>query len=253
MSSRLPLLTLSSYFSESQRSGVQEHVLQFENLLTMLQYRKTYEVSLKFIKQGMKVLDWGCGNGHFSYFLTRQKIDTTGFSFDTTPIFLEKEPLFHFVKGDTQEPAALPFADSTFEIVFSIGVLEHVYETGGSEERSLQEIRRVLKSGGRFLCFHLPNRFQWVEPVGKLFGLTEHFHHRKYTRKNIQQLAERTGLQIEEIGRYNYFPRNQLRFLPVWFKQNNMILHIFEFMEGVFSRLLPWFCTNYYFVAKVKK
>jgi SAM-dependent methyltransferase len=253
MSSRLPLSTVLSYFTESQRIGVQEHVLQFENLLTMLQYRKTYEVALHSIKRGMKVLDWGCGNGHFSYFLTHQKIDTTGFSFDMIPIFLEHEPLFHFAQGDPNEPTTLPFADSTFDIVFSIGVLEHVYETGGSEERSLQEFRRVLKSGCRFLCFHFPNKYQWVEPLGKFLGFAEHFHHRKYTHRNIQQLAQQIGFQIEEIGRYNFFPRNQLRFFPAWFKQNTLVIHLFEFMEWLFSRLFPWFCTNYYFIARVKK
>jgi ubiquinone/menaquinone biosynthesis C-methylase UbiE len=253
MSSRLPLSTALSFFIESQRIGVQEHVLQYENLLTMLQYRKTYEVTLRFMKRGMKVLDWGCGNGHFSYFLTHQNIDTTGFSFDAAPIILKQESFFHFVQGDIHKPTTLPFADSTFDAVFSIGVLEHVYESGGSEERSLQEIRRVLKSGSHFLCFHFPNKYQWVEPVGKFFGVSEHFHHRKYTHKNIHQLAERSGFQIEEMGRYNFFPRNQLRLLPVWFKQNTLVLHLFEWMEGLFSRFLPWFCTNYYFIARVKK
>jgi ubiquinone/menaquinone biosynthesis C-methylase UbiE len=253
MSSRLPLSVASSYFLESQRVGIQDHVFQYENFLTMLQYRKPHEVTLRCLTQGMKVLDWGCGNGHFSYFLTRQNMDTTGFSFDAAPIILKQEPLFHFVQGDTHEPSKLPFADSTFDIVFSIGVLELVFEVGGSEERSLQEIHRVLKPGGHFLCFHFPNKYQWVEPFGKIFGLTEHFHLRKYTQKNIQQLAKRSDFQIEEIGRYNIFPRNQLRFLPVGFKQNILVIHLFEFMEGLFSRLLPWICTNYYFVAQVKR
>ena len=253
MSSRLPISTVSEYFIESQKGGLQEHVLQFENILTMLQYRKTYEVALKYIKQGMKVLDWGCGNGHFAYFLTKQKIDTTGYSFLTDPVILENQPLFHFIQGDSKDPATLPFADSTFDIVFSIGVLEHVYETGGSEERSLQEIRRVIKPGGRFLCFHFPNKHQWVEPLGKLLGLTEYFHLRKYTRRDIQQFAESIGFDIEEIGRYNFFPRNQLRFLPAKLKQNNSVIYLFEFIDGLFSRLFPWLCTNYYFVAKVKK
>jgi ubiquinone/menaquinone biosynthesis C-methylase UbiE len=253
MSSRLPLSTAWSFFIESKRNGIQEHVLQFENFLTMLQYRKPYEVTLRCMKQGMKVLDWGCGNGHFSYFLTRHNIDTTGFSFDAAPSILKDEPLFRFIQGDLQEPATLPFPDSTFDVVFSIGVLEHVYELGGSEERSLQEIRRVLKSGSRFLCFHFPNQFQWVEPLGKLLGLTEHFHYRKYTQTNIQQMAESSGFQIEEIGRYNLFPRNQLRFLPAWFKANTLLIQLFEFTEGLISRLLPWFCTNYYFIARVKK
>ena len=36
------------------------------------------------------------------------------------------------------------------------------------EAESLVEIRRVLKSGGHFLCFHLPNQYSYVEAVSRL-------------------------------------------------------------------------------------
>ncbi|MBQ4132690.1 MAG: methyltransferase domain-containing protein [Desulfovibrionaceae bacterium] len=47
--------------------------------------------------------------------------------------------------------------------MFSIGVFEHVHETGGDQLASLKEISRVLKPEGFFLCFHLPNKYSWVE------------------------------------------------------------------------------------------
>jgi SAM-dependent methyltransferase len=201
----------------------------------------------------MRALDWGCGNGHFSYFLTRQHIATTGFTFDNFPVFLESEPLFCFVKGSISEPMKLPIPDSSFDVVFSVGVLEHVHETGGSEMESLREIRRILKHGGRFVCFHFPNKYQWVETLGKPLGLLEHFHQRKYTRKYIERLTEQSGFRIVEIGRYNFFPRNQLRFLPDMLTKQDIVVYLFESLEWLASHLLSCFCTNYYFVAENKQ
>jgi SAM-dependent methyltransferase len=253
MSSTIPLTTVYSYFLEAQRSGVQEYIFQFNNVLTMLQYRKAYEVALRYLAPEKKVLDWGCGNGHFSYFLTLQNIATTGFSFDSLPVFLEKVSLFHFVKGSPEEPTQLPFAQSTFDIVFSVGVLEHVHETGGSEEKSLDEIRRILKPGGLFICYHFPNKFQWVEYVGRFLGLAEYFHRRKYSQRGTKKLVHRAGFTIEEIGRYNFFPRNQLHRLPAVFKNSRLFIQVFEWIDRLLSLGAPLFCTNHYFVARVMK
>jgi len=59
--------------------GVNGHILQFDNPLTMLQYRKTYEMSLRVLKREMNVLDWDCSDEYFSNFLTRLYIDASGF------------------------------------------------------------------------------------------------------------------------------------------------------------------------------
>ena len=102
--------------------------------------------------------------------------------------------------------SAFLIEDGAFDCVFSIGVLEHVFETGGDEVASLREIRRVLKPGGHFLCFHFPNKHQWVEPVGKLLGIAEHFHRRKYTISNVKTFTEATALRLVDYGRYNVSP-----------------------------------------------
>jgi len=82
------------------------------------------------------------------------------------PTYLARETLFEHRRGDPREPVILPFAADAFDLVFSVGVLEHVHEAGGDARGSILEIERVLKPGGHFLCFHLPNRYAW----GKIFG-----------------------------------------------------------------------------------
>lgn len=248
----LPLSTIQVFFEEIKRDRIQPHILQFSSLLTLLQYRKVYDVALRQVSSGAKVLDWGCGNGHFSFFLTRQNIATTGFSFEPPPSFLLGEPRFRFIQGDPNDPIRLTFSDASFDVLFSIGVLEHVHETGGWEIESLKEIRRVLKPGGLFLCFHFPNKSQWVEPVGKLLGIAEHFHKRKYSRDAIKHLTEESGFFVEEIGRYNFFPRNQLRILPHWLSDNLIVARLFEWIDMLCSFFFPFLSTNFYFVARPK-
>ena len=60
-----------------------EHaLLQFRSLVTAHQYLKLYRLFHRHVPKGSKVLDWGAGNGHFSYFLQRSGYETTGYSID---------------------------------------------------------------------------------------------------------------------------------------------------------------------------
>lgn len=236
----------------AKQGGLQHHVLQFEGLLTMLQYKKPYEITSRYIGQSKEALDWGCGNGHFSYFLTQNGVSTTGFSFEPSPIFLRDSPLFEHATGSPDDPVALPFSIERFDAVFSVGVLEHVYQTGGDEIASLKEIRRVLRPNGRFFCFHFPNRYQWIEPVANFFGGAEHFHERKYSIKQIRSLLDDSGYTLLDWGRYNFLPRNQLRKLPASIRDNLLVVTVFQLLDQLLSFLLPMLCTNFYFVAEKK-
>jgi SAM-dependent methyltransferase len=250
---RLSILKIKDYYKQALGDGLREHVLQFDNFLTMLQYRKVYEASLHFLSPEMRVLDWGCGNGHFSHFLNQYNIDTTGYSFEPFPVILEGSTLFHFKEGIAGNPTALPFGDSVFDMVFSIGVLEHVRDSGGSEIGSLTEIHRVLKPGGLFLCFHFPNKYQWIEYFGKFTGLAEHFHRWKYRRRDILNYAKQTGFKIEVLGRYNFLPRNQLRILPRTLTGSGFFACLYECLDRTLSSVFRLFCTNHYFVMRAEK
>jgi hypothetical protein len=134
--------------------------------------------------------------------------------------------------------------------VFSLGVLEHVHETGGDERASLLEIQRVLVPGGLFLCFHLPNRLGWIEPAARLARLAGHVHGRKYGRRDITALLVRAGLELVEAGRYNFLPRNRLARLPSALKQSQTVVRLFNLLDDSLALLLPMLCQNWYFVAQ---
>jgi SAM-dependent methyltransferase len=244
------MIEVREFVRQTQATDLRSSVVQFNNHLTQLQYRIPYEIALRYLKPEDQALDWGCGNGHFSYFLTRQGIRTWGFSFEPLKDYLSDQPGFIFVGGSEREPTRLPFPDGKFTTVFSVGVLEHVYETGGDEVGSLKEIHRILVPGGHFLCFHFPNRFQWVEPVGRLLHLNEHFHYRKYSLADIRRLTLSGGLELLEWGRYNFFPRNQLARLPRPLISHAVPVTLFDALDAGMAHLLPFLCTNYFFVAR---
>jgi SAM-dependent methyltransferase len=190
--------------------------LQFGNLLTAGQYLPIYRLARRYLRPGLRALDWGCGNGHFSYFLLRQGLAVEGFNLAAQsnplePILRQRfAERYGMTYGSDDEPVALPYPDRRFDLVCSIGVLEHVRETGGDEVASLKEIRRVLKPGGHFLCGMLPKRYSWIELLVRTGAPRKHWHRYRYTKAEIGGLLARAGLRLAEIGSHGFVPRNSL-------------------------------------------
>lgn len=223
--------------------------MQFSCLATAYQYEPVYELVSRY-DLGDEVLDWGCGNGHFSRYLTTRGIRTVGFSFDDAPPGLAGEPLFSHVKGVTSEPVALPFESGRFSTVFSIGVLEHVWETGGNDLASMREIHRVLRPSGRFICVHLPNADGWIEPTARKLGLIEHFHEMKYDEARIADLCKRSGFALLETGKYNFLPRNQLYKLPTLLSDTSAGVALINAVDRALGAIAPRYLQNFFFVAQ---
>ena len=74
----------------------------FSNLISGSQYWLAYETFLKIYPQvnpKIRVLDWGCGSGHFSYFLLKSGFTTDSFSLDhKKPPFINNE-LIEYIDG----------------------------------------------------------------------------------------------------------------------------------------------------------
>ena len=126
-----------------QRADPGLGLLQYRNLLTAGRYEALFALAQKYLMPGHRVLDWGCGNGHFAYFLADFGLRPNIFSLDDPPPLLSRlrSNGYEFAKGEKSDPVNLPYPDGFFDRVVSIGVLEHVREFGGSEEASLMEIR----------------------------------------------------------------------------------------------------------------
>jgi SAM-dependent methyltransferase len=239
-----------SLYRLASSEGLKKKIVHFNSLARMNQYRKVYDVSVRYLSPAKKALDWGCGNGHFSYFLLHHGVRTTGFSFDPAPDYMLSQPGYDHVQGRTDNPISLPLSSASFDLVFSIGVLEHVRDTGGSESASLSEMWRVLKPGGHFLCFHFPNRYGWIEPLADALGIAWHFHKHKYTREQIKRMSAQAHFELVEWGRYNFLPRNVLGRLPTAVCDTRAGSAALNSIDTALATCLPLFTQNHYFVCQ---
>jgi SAM-dependent methyltransferase len=233
-------------FGALEASGEQ---WQFTSRAGSHQYLRLYDLTRRYIPGGAEVLDWGTGSGHFAYFLIRSGFRTTGFSLfdDPVPAVLADSG-YRFVMGDAADPVTLPFEDESFDVVASIGVLEHVRETGGDEEASLREIRRVLRPGGTFLCYHLPNRYSWIDLAARTIKAGHHTY--RYTPDEIVSLVGGAGLRLLEQRRYAFLPRLPLHRLPRRLRWSEPFAHAYDAVDAALGRACPWICQNHYFVAR---
>jgi len=240
---------LHELFEFSQTEAGQG-LLQFQSLAGGRQYTHLYELTQKYVPSGSRVLDWGAGNGHFSYYLIRMGYNVTAFTLeDSRPWPFLPTGAFQFVRGDSKNPVTLPFQNDTFDAVFSVGVLEHVRETGGDESASLKEIHRVLRPGGYFICYHFPNQFSWIDFVVRLFP-NRHYHPFRYSAESIRALTENAGLKLVECRRYGLLPRNEWRRLPGNLRASFLIADLVDIADACLTTVARPFCQNYYFIAK---
>ncbi len=92
-----------------------------------------------------EALDLGCGNGKTVSTLIDNGFDVTGVDFSKVAI----EQCRNSFKNSRFEVASvtdLPFEDDSFDYVTAVHVLEHLDDP--ALERTVNEIRRVLKDGG---------------------------------------------------------------------------------------------------------
>jgi SAM-dependent methyltransferase len=227
---------------------------QWSSRASIEQYRLPFEKTAAYLKQGERVLDWGAGNGHFSSFLLWNQCDVTAYSYEPQPAFLEKVSAFAHRPGNTGDPVSLPFSDDEFDAVFSMGVLEHVHEFGGHQKGSVAELHRVLKAGGLFYCFHLPNRFSLVEGVVRLLnrvaGAGLHAHSKRFSRAEFESLLSGTRFKIIESGRYNVLPRNQLSRLPGFLSRSRPGVALINFLDNALAAIAPALCQNWFFILR---
>lgn len=156
------------------------------------------------------LLDWGCGFGQMTYLLRRRGFHVTPFDVATQDTPLPDVPMCRELGiVRSAHPTNLPFESGAFDAVLSCGVLEHVDEFSqpGNEVKSLAEIRRVLRPGGAFVIYQLPQRFAWQEAIVRRLGLG-YAHPRRYSEREIHRLLQESGYEVARVRRNNLLPKN---------------------------------------------
>src|SRR5262249_38125649 len=115
---------------------------------------------------GKHLLEVGCGMGTDLLQFARGDAKVT--AVDLTPRSVEISRAHLALYDQSGEFAiadceTLPFADETFDVAYSNGVLHHTSDTA----RAVREIHRVLKSGGlaRVMLYHRGSWAYWTQVV----------------------------------------------------------------------------------------
>jgi len=214
------------------------------------QYTKLYNYVLKHVQKGSKVLDWGAGDLHFSAFLLESGYESHAYVHNQSSLIGGDRGIA--VKVGDGEPVKIPYADESFDVVFSVGVLEHVHESGGDSQKSVQEIIRILKPGGKFIVYHLPAKGTWIEPVAALmnrkFNKNHHIHTRLFGKADVQAI-EQLQFKLLKKERYAFLPRNVLATMLPWsLKRSRVLSSFYSGLDQVLSTIFPFFTQNYFLV-----
>lgn len=231
-------------------NGKKARLLQFGARASANQYLRLYRMVIRHNSPGIYVLDWGAGSGHFSYFLLRMGFRVDAYGFDNEPTFADefKQENFTFTFGDKEDPVGLPYPDEAFDMVSSIGVLEHVRYTGGNELGSLLELARTLKPNGKLVCFHLPNKYSWIEFLLRRLGRWSHDY--RYTLRQIEHLLSDAGFDLIEVQQYGALPRNMFWWLLRGRGESEKVASIYDAIDSALSMALRPITQNYAFVAR---
>ena len=118
------------------------------------------------------------------------------------------------LKASRADVRHLPFADASFDVVYSMGTIEHFDES----EDAVREMARVLKPGGRVIL-GVPNRFDpFLRPVMVwLLWVLGHYGYgfeKSYSRRALRRMLERAGLDVAgESG---------ILFIPGWLRMADL-------------------------------
>jgi SAM-dependent methyltransferase len=114
--------------------------------------------------RGKDVLEVGCGTGVHARLLAEAGANVTAVDLTPTAVELTRRRLeLQNLAADVREADAqeLPFADASFDFVWSWGVVHHSEDT----RRVIAEIARVLRPGGRLalMVYHRSSITYWIQ------------------------------------------------------------------------------------------
>lgn len=143
-------------------------------------------------KHPLRILDIGCGMGALLKEM-EEFGEVEGVDISPRAIAYCKERGFSAVSVGSAD--ALPYANDTFDVVVILDVLEHLKD----DIKGAQEVARVLKAGGVAIIAVPAFMFLW--------GITDELsqHYRRYTRKEIVQCIQTSGLSVWRATYFNTF------------------------------------------------
>ncbi|MBT3865165.1 methyltransferase domain-containing protein [Candidatus Peregrinibacteria bacterium] len=173
-----------------------------------------FKIFNKYIKDGDKIADIGCGNGRFYKFISKTK-EIKYIGIDNSQKLIAEAKKISTRLFKTGDLLKIPLKDNSKNVTLSIAVLHHI-PSKQLRQKAIKELARVTKKGGKLLL--------------TVWNLREQKKYKTYVRKAfIRWLTtlgkyEKRGLLIpwglKKLPRYYYAfkPREVEKLLETHFK-----------------------------------
>jgi SAM-dependent methyltransferase len=196
----------TQYYSDNERRLFAEHLPPLRGLSVL-------KTDLWDEAKNTRILAWASRQGAATY-----GVDIS------PPIVTQARAAFgaapngsHLLRSAVGDVRDLPFADSSFDAIYSMGTIEHFDET----ERAVREMARVLKPGGRAIV-GVPNRYDpFLRPLLatalQAVGQYGYGYEKSYSRRALRKMLEAAGLEV--------VAETAILFVPGWLRMLDLACH----------------------------
>lgn len=154
---------------------------------TVAEHQARYNFSANFVND-RQVVDCACGNGVGArIFLNKSPKDFHGFDVDQDAVgYASRKIVQDNVTFQKASALSLPLSRESKDLYISLETIEHIQD----DDRFVQEVHRVLKPNGIFIC-STPNRL--ITNPGSVLedAPWNHFHIREYSPSELADLLRR--------------------------------------------------------------
>ena len=162
----------SDHDQEMSQEEFHHLLLDLEKLFKHREHLATTEMPVDHL-QGKRILEIGSGAGAHSAFLASKGAHVVALDLTLDRVVATARKLDRILSNQENfciqgEAEKLPFADNSFDIVYSNGVLHHTPRT----QQAVEEVYRVLKPGGKaVIMLYAKNSFYYWFTIFFLKGL----------------------------------------------------------------------------------
>lgn len=180
---------------KKQKSNWKEYIKELSDFPPLIQKWEYdfIQATSDFIPKNKikKVLEVGCSNGRWLRWFNKE-YNCEVYGVDNNPAGFKKEDVIDFTLGDAKN---LPYKDETFDVVFSMGLIEHFLKE--EKYQILKEQSRVLKNGGFLVCqaplLSFSLNFLYMKYA---YDYKRGIKHYRTTEREIKNYLNNLGLKI---------------------------------------------------------
>jgi ubiquinone/menaquinone biosynthesis C-methylase UbiE len=189
--------------------------------------------------QDKKILDYGCGDGHYAVFFALKGAKEVH-AFDISPDWIkivqkraEINGVSNIVKAEVMQAEKLRYKDNYFDIVWGIGVLHHL-----NIKQIGFELRRILKPGGNALFIECIEYNRILDRIKNFVA--------KLIRYRIRASQDESPLTIDDITWLGkIFSDYSVRYYRLFARldrliKNNIINNVIYAVDDAILKLLPF-------------